>query len=40
MADDRQRCLEAGMDGYVSKPIKLGELIAVLEKHLGAGVEA
>jgi signal transduction histidine kinase/CheY-like chemotaxis protein len=40
MADDRQRCLNAGMDGYVSKPVKLVELVAVLEKHLGAGPAA
>jgi len=26
MAKDRRRCLQAGMDGYVSKPIRPGEL--------------
>jgi len=31
---DRQRCLEAGMDGYVSKPIRRDTLFAVVEKHL------
>jgi two-component system sensor histidine kinase/response regulator len=28
---DRERCLEAGMDGYLSKPIRAQELDAVLE---------
>jgi signal transduction histidine kinase/DNA-binding response OmpR family regulator/HPt (histidine-containing phosphotransfer) domain-containing protein len=27
MKGDRERCLEAGMDGYVSKPIRIGELL-------------
>ncbi len=31
---DRERCLEAGMDDYVSKPIQPDELVAVLEKQL------
>jgi len=29
---DREKCLEAGMDDYVSKPIRMEELRAVLEK--------
>ena len=29
---DRERCLEAGMDDYISKPLKLDELRAVLER--------
>jgi protein-histidine pros-kinase len=32
MERDRQRCLEAGMDGYVTKPIGAGEFLAVLAK--------
>jgi len=31
MAGDRERCLEAGMDGYLSKPIRTQELVSVLE---------
>lgn len=33
MLDDRLRCLEAGMDDYVSKPIDADKLLAVLQKH-------
>jgi PAS domain S-box-containing protein len=32
MKGDRERCLEAGMDGYISKPIQAGELHAALER--------
>jgi CheY-like chemotaxis protein len=31
LAGDRERCLEAGMDGYVSKPINVQELAEALE---------
>ncbi len=31
--DDGKKCLEAGMDGYISKPVKPEELIKVLEKY-------
>ncbi|MEM9702404.1 MAG: response regulator, partial [Planctomycetota bacterium] len=30
---DRERCLQAGMDGYLSKPIDVHELIGSLERH-------
>ena len=32
MDDDRRVCLEAGMDDYLSKPIKFDELLAILKK--------
>jgi signal transduction histidine kinase/CheY-like chemotaxis protein len=31
MKGDRERCLEAGMDGYISKPINRRELITLVE---------
>jgi CheY-like chemotaxis protein len=34
MPGDKERCLEAGMSDYLSKPIRLEELARVLETHL------
>jgi CheY-like chemotaxis protein len=34
MEGDRIRCLEAGMDDYVSKPLQARELLHALERHL------
>lgn len=36
MRGDRERCIEAGMNDYVSKPVQPQELARVLEKHLGS----
>jgi CheY-like chemotaxis protein len=32
MQGDRERCIAAGMDGYISKPLEVRELIDLLEK--------
>jgi signal transduction histidine kinase/DNA-binding response OmpR family regulator len=35
MSEDKQRCLDAGMDGYLSKPIDEDLLFEILERLLG-----
>ncbi|QDS91534.1 Sensor histidine kinase RcsC [Roseimaritima multifibrata] len=40
---DRERCLDAGMDDYLTKPLLAAQLQAMLEKHLekaSSGVNA
>lgn len=32
LAGDRERCLAAGMDGYVAKPISVKELVGVIDR--------
>jgi CheY-like chemotaxis protein/HPt (histidine-containing phosphotransfer) domain-containing protein len=39
MNGDRERCLQAGMDAYVSKPVQPAHLIATIEKHLASRPE-
>ncbi|MFQ5571185.1 MAG: response regulator [Rhodothermales bacterium] len=33
MPGDREACLEAGMDDYISKPVKIADLRAVIERY-------
>ncbi len=34
MSGDREKCLEAGANGYVSKPINVDQLLSMIEKWL------
>ncbi|MBX7165355.1 MAG: response regulator [Pirellulales bacterium] len=36
LPEDRQRCRDAGMDGYVAKPLRPRELFAAVESHAAA----
>jgi signal transduction histidine kinase/DNA-binding response OmpR family regulator len=39
MQGDRELCLAAGMDDYMSKPIRVDELVAALERSASRGLE-
>jgi hypothetical protein len=34
MQGDRERCLEVGMNDYVTKPVDAGRLAAALQRYL------
>jgi CheY-like chemotaxis protein len=38
-AEDRERCLQAGMDDYISKPVQFSDLAEVLGHWAGAADE-
>jgi CheY-like chemotaxis protein len=40
MQGDRERCLEVGMNDYVTKPVDVGRLAAALQRWLPANVAA
>ncbi len=35
---DKEKCLEAGADDYMSKPVRVGDVIRILEKYLSKDV--
>ena len=37
MSGDRKRFLEAGFDGYLAKPVDVGELIEAVREHCNRG---
>jgi PAS domain S-box-containing protein len=39
MKGDRERCLECGMDSYVEKPIRSGDLLATIDRFLRSSRE-
>jgi two-component system cell cycle response regulator DivK len=36
MADDEKRAMDAGFDAYISKPIRKGNLLAIVGRFLGS----
>ena len=37
MIGDRERCLQAGMDDHITKPLRRGDLLNAINKLAGAG---
>jgi CheY-like chemotaxis protein len=37
MQGDREECLQAGMDDYLAKPIRVDELVSALDKATQLG---
>jgi CheY-like chemotaxis protein len=35
MQGDRERCLAAGMNDYITKPVKSEEIAAIITRHFG-----
>jgi CheY-like chemotaxis protein len=40
MISDKERCLQSGMDGYLTKPLSVKELFAAIEKHMTSPMTA